>query len=89
VTDPTLAEARAAIDQVDRVLLAAVNERLELVRSLHDHKVATGLELHDPGREEAMLASLTQANSGPLSAEGVVELFRYLLDLTRRELHGE
>ena len=36
-----------------------------------------------------MLASLTQANSGPLSAEGVVELFRYLLDLTRRELHGE
>jgi hypothetical protein len=36
-----------------------------------------------------MLASLEEANGGPLSADGVDELFRHVLDLTRRELHGE
>ncbi len=87
--DPTVSEARAAIDQVDRVLLATVNRRLELVRELHDHKVATGLDLRDPGREERMLASLEAANSGPLSSDGVTELFEYVLDLTRRELYGD
>ena len=88
MTDATTAEARAAIDGVDRELLAAVNRRLELVRALHAHKVAEGIDLHDPGRETAMLASLEEANTGPLSSGGVLELFRYLLDLTRRELHG-
>lgn len=88
-SDPTLAEARAAIDRIDLELLAAFNRRLEIVRGLHEHKVETGLALRDPGREEAMLASLEAANAGPLSAGGVDELFRYFLALTRRELHGE
>jgi chorismate mutase / prephenate dehydratase len=89
VNDPTVSEARAAIDRVDRELLDAFNRRLALVRALHEHKVATGIALHDQGREDAMLARLEEANGGPLSAEGVDELFRYLLDLTRRELHGD
>ncbi len=67
-SDPTLAEARAAIDRIDLELLAAFNRRLEIVRGLHEHKVETGLALRDPGREEAMLASLEAANAGPLSA---------------------
>ena len=89
MSDATVSEARAAIDRVDRELLAAFNRRLDLVRALHEHKLATGLDRHDPGREESMLASLEAANDGPLSAAGVSELFRYVLDLTRRELHGE
>ena len=35
-----------------------------------------------------MLARLAGENAGPLSEEGLAELFRYVLDLTRRELHG-
>ena len=66
-----------------------MNRRLELVRALHEHKVANGIPLRDPGREEAMLASLRDANAGPLSGAGVAELFHYVLDLTRREIHGE
>jgi len=88
MSDRVVSETREAIDRVDRDLLGAVNRRLELVQQLHEHKVASGIALRDPGREEAMIASLEAANGGPLSARGVAELFRYLLDLTRRELHG-
>ena len=81
-------EARIAIDAVDRELLGAVNRRLELVRALHEHKVANGLPLRDPGREDEMIAALQEENPGPLSAEGVDALFRFVLDLIRKEIHG-
>jgi chorismate mutase len=88
MTDAVLTEARAAIDAADRELLAVVNRRLELVRTLHDHKQTTGLPLRDAGREDAMVASLQQANEGTLSDEGVDRLFRFVLDLIRKEIHG-
>jgi chorismate mutase len=84
-----IAEARAEIDRVDHDLLAAVNRRIDLVRALHEHKVVNGVPLRDPGREETMLAGLRDANHGPLSDAGVDEFFRHVLDLTRREIHGE
>jgi chorismate mutase / prephenate dehydratase len=84
-----LAEAREQIDAVDRGLLAGINRRIELVRRLHQHKVATGLPLRDPGREETMVAALQEANDGPLSPEGVDQLVHFVLELTRREIYGE
>src|SRR4051794_37656913 len=83
-----LVEARVAIDAADRELLALVNRRLELVRSLHEHKVAAGLPLRDPGREDSMIAGLQEVNGGPLSADGVDALFRFVLKLIRTEIHG-
>jgi chorismate mutase len=88
VSDTVLAEARDAIDSADGELLAAVNRRITLVRALHEHKVRSGVPLRDASREEAMIASLQATNAGPLSAQGVAELVRFVLDLTRREIHG-
>ena len=83
-----IGEFREQITAVDRELLEAVNRRIELVRRLHDYKVAEGLPLRDPGREESLVRELQDQNGGPLSDDGVAALFRYVLDLTRRELHG-
>jgi chorismate mutase len=89
VSEVALVKARREIDAVDRELLGAVNRRLELVAALHELKVASGLPLRDPGREGSMIAALQEENPGPLSAEGVDELFRFVLDLIREEIHGE
>ena len=88
MTDTVVAEAREAIDAADRELLATLNRRITLVRALHEHKVRAGVPLRDARREEAMVASLQAANAGPLSSDGVGELVGFLLDLTRREIHG-
>jgi len=40
----------------------------------------------DPEREEWMLSYLMRANRGPLSAEGLQEIFSEVLDLTKREV---
>jgi chorismate mutase / prephenate dehydratase len=81
-------ELREKISAADRELLAAINKRMELVRALHEHKRAEGIPLQDPDREQQLVVELQAANKGPLSAEGVAALFRHVLDLTRRELHG-
>ena len=79
-----------AIDAIDRALLAAVNRRLELVRQLHEHKVANGMPLRDPGREEAIVASLQDGERRARSpTRASPSSSRFVLDLTRSELHGE
>jgi chorismate mutase / prephenate dehydratase len=89
MTDAFVAGLRDEIDEIDRGLLAAINRRLATVRRLHDYKQAEGLPLRDPGREATLLTTLAAANTGPLSAEGVADFFEHVLELTRRELHGE
>ena len=89
MTDAVVSELREEITALDRGLVAAVNRRLEIVRRLHDHKVASGIPLRDLGRENEMLALLSSENSGPLSGSGLVDFYGHVLDLTRRELHGQ
>jgi chorismate mutase / prephenate dehydratase len=81
-------EYRDQISAADRELLAAINRRVELVRALHEYKRAEGIPLIDPAREEQLIVELQAANAGPLSDQGVAELFRHVLDLTRKEIHG-
>jgi chorismate mutase len=83
--DPLVRELRAAITAADRTILTAVNTRLELVRRLRDHKAANGWDFVDPERERELLDGLVDENPGPLSEDGVRELFAALLDIAKRE----
>ncbi|HXV33164.1 MAG TPA: chorismate mutase [Gaiellaceae bacterium] len=84
--DPVVRELRERISAQDRAILAAVNARIGLVGELREHKLAQGWDFLDSGREERLLAALAGENPGPLSEEGLRELFTDLLALTKREL---
>jgi chorismate mutase/prephenate dehydratase len=81
-----LARFRAAVTELDRTILAAVNSRLGLVAELKRYKEEHDLAFVDPQREAQLLDDLVRANGGPLSDEGVRALFVELLALTKREL---
>jgi chorismate mutase len=83
--DPVVRSLRARIADTDRQILAAVNARLELVAKLKEHKDAQGYVYLDRSRESAMLELLTGENAGPLSSGGLAELYRALVELTKRE----
>jgi 3-deoxy-7-phosphoheptulonate synthase/chorismate mutase len=85
VTDDPLRALRSEIDAVDRRIVLAVNERLRLVERLWRLKAELGIDRVDPGREDAIVAALRAANSGPLSDQGLEELVTALLALTKRE----
>jgi chorismate mutase len=86
--DPVVRELRERITELDLAILAAVNDRVELVRRLREHKLAHGWDFVDRAREERLLAALAAKNPGPLSESGVRDLFAELLALTKRELDG-
>jgi chorismate mutase len=84
--DPVIKQFREQISDTDRAIVDAVNKRLELVAQIKAYKESRGLGFVDPEREEWMLQYLARANRGPLSTEGLHELFTLILDLSKREV---
>ena len=84
--DPVLTHFREQVSETDRAILGAVNTRLELVAQIKAYKASRGIDFLDPERERTMLDDLTRTNAGPLSPEGVRELFTTILDLAKREV---
>ena len=85
-TDQFVKDVRRDISDVDTQLVALVNKRLKLVAKLKRYKEEHGIGFVDLAREEWMLQYLARTNRGPLSAEGLAELYHELLDLTKREV---
>ena len=84
--DPLIRQLRQQISDTDRAIVDSLNARLRLVARLKSYKESRGMGFVDPEREEWMLQYLQRANRGPLSTEGLKELFEEILDLTKREV---
>ncbi len=84
--DPTVREIRDEISAVDRTIVDAVNTRIELVARLKRYKAENDIPFVDPDRERALIDELVAANPGPLSADGLRELYTGLLELTKRQV---
>jgi chorismate mutase len=84
--DPTVQQLREEIAAVDRAILDDVNARIELVARIRSRKSDAGLPFVDRDRERELIEALDVQNGGPLSADGLRELYTYLLDLTKREV---
>ncbi len=84
--DRVLAQLRDQISDTDRALVETINKRLKLVAQIKRYKAERGLPFLDPNREEWMLSYLSRANRGPLSPQGLREIYVELLDLTKREV---
>ena len=84
--DPRIRQLREQISDNDRAIVDAINTRLKLVAQLKRYKESRGIEFLDPEREEWMFSYLARANRGPLTAEGLREVYGAVLDLTKREM---
>ena len=73
--DPRIAELREQFTENDVRIVEAVNARLKLVARLKRVKEERGIDFLDPAREEWLLQYLADANRGPLSADGLREIY--------------
>ncbi len=83
--DHSVRELRDRIAAVDRELLDALNRRVALVARIKRAKDDRGLAFVDRAREQELLDALARVNKGPLSPEGVREVFRTILEVGKRE----
>ena len=84
--DPVIRQLREQLSDNDVRIVEAINTRLKLVAQVKRVKEERGIGFLDPAREEWLLQHLTRANPGPLSAEGLREIYTELLDLSKREV---
>ena len=84
--DPVIRQLREQLSDLDRSIVDSINARLQLVARLKQYKESRGIEFVDPDREEWMFRYLARANRGPLSSDGLREIFQEILDLTKREV---
>jgi chorismate mutase len=83
--DPVVNRFREEISAADREILETVNRRIGLVRELHAYKLERGFPLGDPEREAALIEQLDRLNTGPLSSEGLREIYAAIVSEWRRQ----
>jgi chorismate mutase len=79
-------QLRGQISDNDRALIEAINVRLRLVQRIKSYKEQRGYDFVDPDREEWMLRDVQRANRGPLSKDGLEEIYGAILDLSKKEV---
>jgi prephenate dehydrogenase len=84
-----LERLRDQIAALDRTVLEALNDRLELVHRVNRHKEEAGAPMIDAEREAKLLRELTEANAGPLSERAVQAVFAAVLDVMKQEVRGD
>lgn len=78
-----LEDCRNRIDDIDRRILALLNERTREVERIGRAKQMTGMPIYEPKREDQVYANVTGNNAGPLPAEAVKRIFERIIDEMR------
>jgi chorismate mutase/prephenate dehydratase len=70
---------RQTIDEIDEKILGLINQRLSLARQIGAFKKQGGLAITDSGREKEILSRLLEKNNGPMSADGLRNIFAAII----------
>ena len=78
-----LEEFRVLIDDVDRRIVALLNERTRVVENIGRVKRQTQMPIYEPKREDQVFANISASNGGPLTPEAVRRIFERIIDEMR------
>jgi chorismate mutase-like protein len=79
-----LAACRVRIDEVDRRLVALLNERTAIVERIGHIKKTAQMAVYEPKREDAVYANIASANQGPLPEDALKRIFERIIDEMRK-----
>ena len=78
-----LSQCRERIDDVDRRILALLNERAKIVEEIGQAKQVVGMPIYEPKREEEVFQNVSAHNGGPLPSDAVRRVFERIIDEMR------
>jgi 3-deoxy-7-phosphoheptulonate synthase/chorismate mutase len=76
-------ELRERVDEVDRELIRALNERARIVQEIMALKAESGAPVYDPRREEEILQRVVEQNEGPIYDSSMRDIFGLILHRIR------
>jgi chorismate mutase len=93
MVEDRIRELREQVDEVDRDLIRALNERARLVQEIASIKGEAGRPIFDPKREEEILQKVAEENEGPIYDTSMRDIFELILhrirdlEIQRGEFH--
>ena len=66
---------RQAIDEIDEKIMDLINQRLLLAKQIGDFKKQGGIQITDSDREKEIMNRLLEKNKGPMSDNGLHNIF--------------
>jgi len=93
MVEDRIRELRERVDEVDRDLIRALNERARIVQEIASIKAEAGKPIFDPKREEEILQKVAEENEGPIYDTSMREIFELILhrirdlEIQRGEFH--
>jgi chorismate mutase-like protein len=82
--DSQLAQCRERIDDIDRRLVALLNERTGVVEQIGQIKKSAQLPVYEPKREDVVYENTTASNTGPMPNDAVRRIFERIMDEMRK-----
>lgn len=76
-------EHRAQIDELDRQIVALLNERALHSLQIRELKPGAKMGLYDPRREEEIIQKVAKMNTGPLYNEHLREIYEAILKVMK------
>ena len=76
-------ELRDRVDEVDKDLVRALNERARIVQEIMAMKAEAGAPVYDPKREEEILQRAMEYNEGPIYDTSMREIYELILHRIR------
>lgn len=79
-----LGEIRTELDAIDAKIVALYEERMEACKKVAEYKIETGKPVLDQAREEAKLKQVSSLASSDFNKQGVEELFKQIMSMSRK-----
>ncbi|MGC8595784.1 MAG: chorismate mutase [Candidatus Kryptoniota bacterium] len=82
--DDELKSLRKKIDRIDRKIVKLLNMRAKFAHRIGEIKGQLQMEIYLPQREEEVLRNVSQENSGPMTDESIISIFKKIIEETRK-----
>ena len=79
-----IADWRKRIDEIDRQMVALINERAKAASAIGDLKRRAGWPIYEPQREQIVFENVRQWNQGPLKDRDLLHVFERVMDVMRK-----
>jgi chorismate mutase len=78
-----IAAWRKTIDELDRQMVALLNQRAQAAKEIGKLKRDSDLPIYEPDREKKIFENVSKANSGPLPDKDLQHIFERVIDVMR------
>lgn len=79
-----IADWRKQIDELDRKLVALLNQRAQAAHEIGKLKQKAGMPIYEPDREQKVFENARSVNQGPLPDRDLQRIYERIMDIMRQ-----